>query len=157
MDNIVNKPYIRFFIIILAALSPFVYAFSEGIKYSISSYCETPMQPLFIFVNASTSYFLFSIKNWWIPAFLLMLLTAFSVEKFYEIHNFFAISFFIFSGISILRSNKEKWFFFPYSFSILFVFMGGIIFSEILAILVICLFHLRRFLRYSKISKERKS
>lgn len=155
MENIINKPHVRIFLIALAALAPFIYMFFEGIKYSISSYWEGPMQPLFIFVNAFTSYFLFSMKNWWIPAFLLMLLTAFSVDKFYEIHNIFAISFFIFSGISILRSKKERWCIILYFLSVIPLLGKSIIFSEIFAILSICIFHFFRFLRYSKISKER--
>ena len=155
MENIINKIYVRVFLILLSALAPFIYIAAEGIKYSISTYWETPMQPLFIFVNAFTSYFLFSMKNWWIPAFLLMLLTAFPVDGFYQLHNFFAISFFAFSGISIFRSRKERWCIIPYSFSLFPLLFGSIIFSEISSILVICVFHFSRIIRYSKISKER--
>lgn len=135
-------------------VSPFIYMGVSGHQVSISSYWETPMQPLFIFVNASTSYYLFSIKNWWIPAFFLMLLTSFSVTNFFIVHNIFAISFFFFCGISILKS-KIKIYIFPYLLSLIPLFFGSLIWAEIMGILTVCLFHFHRYVKFNIINSSR--
>ena len=138
----------------LSMVSPFIYMGVSGHQVSISSYWETPMQPLFIFVNASTSYYLFSIKNWWIPAFFLMLLTSFSVTNFFIVHNIFAISFFFFCGISILKS-KIKIYIFPYLLSLIPLFFGSLIWAEIMGILTVCLFHFHRYVKFNIINSSR--
>ena len=154
MENLVNHPLVKFMVIFLAALSPFIYILVCGQKISLSSYWETEMQPMFIFVNASTSYYLFSIKNWWIPSFLLMMITAFSVTQFFWTHNIFAIAFFIFSGVSLVRS-KIKWYIFPYLCSVIPLIFGNILWSEIIGILTICVFHLNRYIKYNNIQTNR--
>jgi len=154
LENLVNNSFIKIAVIILAAISPFIYIAVCGHRVSISSYWETFMQPMFIFVNASTSYYLFSIKNWWIPSFLLMMITAFSVTQFYWAHNIFAIAFFVFSGISLVRS-KIKWYIFPYLCSVIPLFFGDILWAEIIGILTICVFHLHRYIKYNHIQANR--
>ena len=138
----------------LSMVSPFIYMGVSGYQVSISSYWETSMQPLFIFVNASTSYYLFSIKNWWIPAFFLMLLTSFSVTNFFIVHNIFAIAFFFFCGISILKS-KIKIYIFPYILSLIPLFFGSLIWAEIMGILTVCLFHFHRYVKFNIINSSR--
>jgi hypothetical protein len=135
-------------------VSPFIYMGVSGHQVSISSYWETSMQPLFIFVNASTSYYLFSIKNWWIPAFFLMLLTSFSVTNFFIVHNIFAISFFFFCGVSILKS-KIKIYIFPYILSLIPLFFGSLIWAEVMGILTVCLFHFHRYVKFNIINSSR--
>jgi hypothetical protein len=154
MENLVNNVYVKFFVMTLSMLSPFIYMTFSGHQFSISSYWETSMQPLFIFVNASTSYYLFSIKNWWIPAFLLMLLTSFSVTNFFIVHNIFAIAFFFFCGISILKS-KIKIYIFPYLMSLIPLLFGSLIWAEIMGILTICLFHFHRYIKFNIINSAR--
>lgn len=154
MENLVNNIYVKFFVMTLSMVSPFIYMGVSGHQVSISSYWETPMQPLFIFVNASTSYYLFSIKNWWIPAFFLMLLTSFSVTNFFIVHNIFAISFFFFCGISILKS-KIKIYIFPYLLSLIPLFFGSLIWAEIMGILTVCLFHFHRYVKFNIINSSR--
>ena len=155
MENLVNNPFVKLFVILLAAFSPFIYMLTCGEQISISSYWETQMQPMFIFVNASTSYFLFSIRNWWTPAFLLMLLTAFSVTQFYWTHNIFAILFFVFSGVSIIKS-KIKWYIFPYLCAAIPLIFNSILWAEIVGILVICSFHLHRYIKFNSLDSTRK-
>jgi hypothetical protein len=155
MNNLVNNKIVKLFVIFLAALSPFLYIFTCGQLPSISSYWETPMQPLFIFINASTSYYLFSFKNWWIPSFFLMLLTAFSVSNFFWTHNIFAILFFISCAISITKS-KYKFYIIPYLISLIpLIIFKNILISEIIAVLTICTFHLHRYIKYNQIKSIR--
>ena len=154
MENLVNNIYVKFFVMTLSMVSPFIYMGVSGYQVSISSYWETSMQPLFIFVNASTSYYLFSIKNWWIPAFFLMLLTSFSVTNFFIVHNIFAIAFFFFCGISILKS-KIKIYIFPYILSLIPLFFGSLIWAEIMGILTVCLFHFHRYVKFNIINSSR--
>jgi hypothetical protein len=106
----------------MAAIAPFIYIGSIGELPSISSYWITPMQPMFIIVNASTSYFLFSLNRWRIPAVMLLLLTAFSFNTNESLHNIFAICFFLFNFYPLLLNKKINWVIVPYSASILFLF-----------------------------------
>ena len=154
MENLVNNIYVKFFVMTLSMVSPFIYMWISGHQDSISGYWETSIQPLFIFVNASTSYYLFSIKNWWIPAFFLMLLTSFSVTNFFVVHHIFAISFFFFCGVSILKS-KIKIYIFPYLLSLIPLLFGNLIWSEIIGILTICLFHFHRYIKFNILNSSR--
>ena len=154
MENLVNNIYVKFFVMTLSMVSPFIYMWISGHQDSISGYWETSIQPLFIFVNASTSYYLFSIKNWWIPAFFLMLLTSFSVTNFFVVHHIFAIAFFFFCGVSILKS-KIKIYIFPYLLSLIPLVFGSLIWSEIMGILTICLFHIHRYVKFNIVNSAR--
>lgn len=155
MENLVNNIYIKFFVMVLSIISPFIYMTVGGDQDSISGYWETPIQPLFIFVNALTSYYLFSIKNWWIPSFFLMLLTSFSVTNFFIVHNIFAISFFFFCGVSILKS-KIKVYIFPYLLSLIPLAFGSLIWAEVMGIITICVFHFHRYIKFNIINLNRK-
>lgn len=146
---------LRFLVILMAAIAPFIYIGSIGELPSISSYWITSMQPIFIIVNASTSYFLFSLNRWRIPAVMLLLLTAFSFNNNESLHNIFAICFFLFNFYPLLLNKKINWMIVPYSASILFLF-HSILYAEIFAITILCLFHLHELLRYNRIQKQRK-
>ena len=154
MENLVNNIYVKFFVMTLSMVSPFIYMWISGHQDSISGYWETSIQPLFIFVNASTSYYLFSIKNWWIPAFFLMLLTSFSVTNFFVVHHIFAIAFFFFCGVSILKS-KIKIYILPYLLSLIPLAFGSLIWAEIMGILTICLFHIHRYVKFNIVNSAR--
>jgi hypothetical protein len=155
--NPIDKDFIlRILVIVSALISPFVYINIVGKLPSISSYWETQMQPLFIIVNASTSYFLFSIKRWKISAMLLLFLTAFSVESFITLHNIFAISFFLFNVYPIYLNKKIRWILIPYISSIFFL-IDSILYAEIFAITSLCLGHLYLLIRYMLLENKRKS
>lgn len=150
-----NKDFIlRFLVIIIALISPFIYIGIIGELPSISAYWDTKIQPMFIIVNASTSYFLFSIKKWRISAVMLLLLTAFSFDVHSILHNIFAISFFLFNFYPFYLNKKLEWVIIPYLASALLLF-HSILYAEIFAIIVICFVHLYLLIRYYSIQKER--
>ena len=157
IENLINNSKVRLFLIFLSAFSPFIYIFFYGKLPSISSYWETSMQPLFIFVNASTSYFFLSIKKWWAPGLFLMFLTAFPIDQFFIVHNIFAVLFFLSCGISMSKSRDRILYIVPYIASLFFLLDRNILYSEISAILVIFFFHLHRFIKYRRVSKGRES
>jgi hypothetical protein len=132
--------YIRFAAILLAVLQPFLLIIFEGELKSISSYWETSFQPLFIFVNAATSYFLFATEKWRLPSFFLLSLTAFSVELYPQVHNLLAVSFFISAAISLKRCKRFGFYFYPYLISPLFLF-HSILLTEIYCVLILCGYH----------------
>jgi hypothetical protein len=115
-----NDILIRGFVLLLAILQPIIIVLCYGFDvFSISSIWLTGLQPLFIITNACTSYFLFDIKGWWIPAILLLLLTAFSIEFNSIIHNILAVSFFLSCVKSLGGIKRLSWYIFPYVFSCL--------------------------------------
>lgn len=132
--------YLRLGVIMLAVISPFICLIVHGYEPSISSYWRTNLQPLFILANAATSYYLYSIKDWKYSAYGLLLLTAFSVELYPAIHNFIAILFFLANIIPLTRTNHFKWCIYPY-LSSLVVLPFSMTYSEIIAILSLCLYH----------------
>jgi len=71
---------IRLGAIVLAMLQPIIILLVCGEIISFSSSWNTVLQPLYIMTNAITSYFLFSVNKWKIPALLLLTLTAFSID-----------------------------------------------------------------------------
>jgi hypothetical protein len=83
-----------------------------------------------------------------------MLLTSFSVTNFFIIHNTFAIAFFFFCGVSILKS-KIKIYIFPYILSLIPLFFGSLIWAEIMGILTVCLFHFHRYVKFNVINSSR--
>lgn len=147
---------LRVIVIILALVSPFIYIGSIGELPSISSYWDSIMQPMFIIVNASTSYFLFSIRKWRLSAIMLLLLTAFSFNSHFTLHNIFAISFFLLNLYPIFLSKRRRWVIIPYVLSSLFL-IDSILYAEISAIIVLCSLHLYGLIRYNRICSKRKS
>ena len=156
MSNLTDKIWFRFLVIAIALASPFVCLFSIGELDSYSEYWVSDARPLFIFTNAATSYFLFSMRNWWISAICLMLLTAFSFDQYLWVHNISAILFFIVSGIAIYKSIKFRYYLLPYLSSIVILLLFGIFWAEVVGITVISSYHLHRLITYIKISKHRK-
>jgi hypothetical protein len=146
---------LRILVIIIAAISPLIYILSVGELPSISSYWSTYMQPMFIVVNASTSYFLFSINKWRISSSLLLLLTAFSYEQYYIAHHVFAIAFFVYNIYPIYLNRRLRCAIIPYCLSG-FLLLHNILYAEIFAILVLCFIHLHNLIKYHQIEKERK-
>jgi hypothetical protein len=133
---------IRIIVILISLFHPFILLLSYGELPSMSSYWETPLQPLFIFVNAATSYFLFSINNWKIPSLFLLLLTAFSVSLFPQIHNIFAILFFVTCLYPLIKTKRFKYYPLLYSLSIIVGLLWGILWLEIYSVLILTIYHL---------------
>ena len=133
---------IRLFVILVSLLQPFILIYFCGELPSISKYWGTPLQPLFIFINATTSYFFFGLKEWRIPSIFLMLLTAFSVELYPLAHNIFAVLFFLSCLYSLYKTKRFRFYTIFYSFSLLVGFFFGILWLEIFAILVLTAYHL---------------
>jgi hypothetical protein len=156
MSNLTEKVWFRFLVIIIAIISPFVCLFSVGELDSYSEYWTSDLRPLFIFTNAATSYFLFSMRNWWLSAVCLMLLTAFSFDQYLWVHNISAISFFIFSGIAISKSRKFQYYILPYISSIIVLLYYGIFWAEVSGIVVVSCYHLHRLITYIRLSEHRK-
>ena len=146
----------RLLVVVSAIASPFLCILIEGELPSYSQYWTTDIRPLFIFVNASTSYFLFSVDRWKIPSICLLLLTAFSYDQYFWIHNITAICFFVVCAISISFTKKFQYYILPYLFSIVILLKFGILWGEIFAISIICTYHLHRLIEYYKIERTRK-
>lgn len=132
--------FVRLAAILTAALTPFILILCFGQQNSLSTYWLTAGQPLFIFANIITSYFFFTIKEWRLPAYLLVLVTAFSVQSFPMTHNILAVLFFIAAGYSFYHIKRFKWYFVAFilclpllSYSLLHAELGGI--------LVLCAYH----------------
>lgn len=141
MATLVCKFWLKLSVILLALIIPFAMLLIHGPESSISNYWNTPMQPLYIIVNASTSYFLFSLNRWKFSACLLFLITAFSVEYYPTLHTIFAICFFV-SNLWPLFYIKQKYigYFYLYAISIFF-FPFNVLVGEIIAITSLCLYH----------------
>lgn len=154
-DNITKSDYIlRLCVVIFAALSPFICLFLVGYRSSLSQYWNTPMQPLFVFANAATSYYLITIKNWKLSSILLILLTAFSVEYYNSIHNIFAVVFFITTAISLWKANHFKFCFWIYLTSLI-ALPFSMLYAEIIAIFSMCIFHLLTLNKVYNIQQKR--
>lgn len=147
---------IRLFVILLAILQPIIILLFLGDVPSISSVWLSYLQPLFIITNATTSYFLFSIKNWRVPSLFLLLLTAFSVDFSLLFHNVFAALFFIVCLYSLYGIRRLRWYLIPYILSGVVLLLFGIFWAEVWAIVVICLYHLHSMYISYCINKKRK-
>lgn len=128
--------------IILTLLMPVLLIAFAGFRESLSDYWMTNLQPLFIFTNAVTSYYLFATPKWKIPSFFLLLLTAFSVEDYRIIHNIFAVLFFLTCLTAILLDKRYRLFAVPFLCGLFWI--GGpeeLLAAEIIAVYTLCLYH----------------
>jgi hypothetical protein len=138
--------------ILLAAISPFICLIAYGYLPSLSSYWNTDLQPLFIIANAITSYYLYSIKPWRMPALMLLFLTAFSVELFPMVHNALAVGFFIMNLYPLYNTNHFKWCIYIYLLSLL-VLPWSMTFAEIISIGALCIYHYLLLRKVYKLNK----
>jgi hypothetical protein len=133
---------IKLFVVILAVLQPFIIHFFNNDLVSISQSWTTDLQPLFIFTNALVSYYFFDLPKWRVSAILLLLLTVFSVEDWFVLHNILAIGFFV-SAVFPLWSLKRFRFYLPiYLLSILFLIFDGLYWMETWGIVTLCFYHI---------------
>ena len=140
-------------LIIISVLQPFILISTQGILWSISSYWSTPLQPIFILVNAGTSYYFFNNEKWQTPGIFLLLLTSFSVEKYLLLHNIFAVGFFLSCIYPMVYIKRFRIMAFLYLLSIPLYFIIGMLFFEIYCIIVLGIYHLcilcyEKYLRY---------
>ena len=133
--------WIRLFVVLLSFLQPFILIWSCGELDSISSYWETPLQPLFIFTNAVTSYFFFTMNRWRYSSLGLLLLTAFSVTLYPTIHNIVAISFFLSCLYPLYKTKRFKYYIGLYSLSFIVLLFFGILWAEIFGIIILTAYH----------------
>lgn len=157
MSGLIDNFSVRLIVVLLASASPWICLFTIGELDSYSEYWSTDMRPLFIFTNAATSYFLFSMKNWWISAICLMILTAFSFDQYNTIHNVTAIAFFLINGVLLLKQKRFRYLSIPYFLSFIVLLLFGIFWAELLAISVICVYHTIRLFVYNKLERLRKT
>jgi hypothetical protein len=159
MKNTIKPENVLFKIgtLLIALFSPILFIIFCGFNSSISSYWMSDLQPLFIFGNALTSYYLFTNPSWRYPSTFLLLLTAFSVEHHKEIHNTVAIIFFIVCLIVILKDKRYRFFAIPYISSI-FWFRGldEMLIAEMIAIYTICMFHTTELVHFLILDWKRK-
>jgi hypothetical protein len=141
----------RLFTSFLAMFLPFIIYFVCGDLKSISQSWETELQPLFIFTNALVSYFFFDLPKWRVPALLLLLLTVFSVEDWFILHNILAVLFFIVSAIPLWSLKKFRFYLPIYLVSVVFLFFDGFYWMETWAILTLGIYHVHLMLFTRKI------
>jgi len=140
-------------VIILALLTNALLPILIGDLYSLSSAWGTPWQPLFIFSNAATSYYMYSSTRWKWPGFFLLLLTAFSVEMHPIPHYIFAIGFFL-SCIPPIINDKRLWgWCIPYILT-LPVFLYDILLGELIAVTILLSYHAQLLLKIWRLNKR---
>lgn len=129
-------------LILISVLQPFILISTQGWLWSISSYWNTPLQPLFILINAGTSYYFFHNEKWQVPGIFLLLLTAFSVQNYLFIHNIFATCFFLSCIYPMVYIKRFRILAFLYLMSIPLYPLIGMLLFEIYCVLVIGIYHL---------------
>lgn len=121
---------------------PIIVLLSIGQVKSFSVTWNTDLQPLFIFTNAITSYFLFSSDRWRFSALFLLLLTCISVEFSSTFHDLLAAIFFISCIKPMLAINRLKPYVILYILSVPTIFMVNLFWFETVAVWILCLYHL---------------
>ena len=134
--------YIKLFVIILSIIQPFLLMSICGELWSLSSYWRTPLQPMFIIINAATSYFFFSTDKWLIPSIFLLLLTAFSLDLYPTTDNVFAGLFFLSCAYPLLTLKRFQFFGILYFMSIFVLLYSGMLWFEIYCVLILGSYHL---------------
>lgn len=145
--------YVRMLVMILAAASPLIFLATQGYEPSLSSYWRTGAQPMFIIINATTSYYLYGITRWKPAAIMLLLLTAFSVQDYMVLHNILAIIFFISCLYPLHQNNHFKRLYFYLYLSVLPLMALNLLLAEALAIIILCLYHAKILTRIYKLQK----
>lgn len=134
--------YIKLFVIVLSIIQPFLLMSICGELWSLSSYWRTPLQPMFIIINAATSYFFFSTDKWLVPSIFLLLLTAFSLDLYPTTHNVFAGLFFLSCSYPLLTLKRFQFFGILYFMSIFVLLYSGMLWFEIYCVLILGSYHL---------------
>jgi len=104
----------RVLVIASVLLFPWFCILTYGWLPSLSAYWNTPLQPVFIAANAITAYYLFFVNSWKPSAVLLILTTSFSVEWWPQLHNMFAVLFFLITIVPIYNTRRYRIWFWVY-------------------------------------------
>lgn len=144
-------------VVVLALLQPLavLYCFNADFK-SLSTTWGTFLQPLFIITNVTTSYyFFFCAKKWVLPSIFLILLTAFSVNLFPELHNFIASLFFLSCLYPLYEYKRLRLYAYAYSISVAIGFLTSLFWFEFWGVYVLCTYHLHLlWIKYKWISRN---
>lgn len=154
MDFKPNTKYnytIKLLIILISLVSPFIMMYFEGVKPSLSSYWNSPFQAMFIIVNALTTYIFMDLPKWRPSGIMLFLLTIFSVEYYSNIHDIFALMFFLFTLYPLFSIKRYRYFCLPYLTSI--YWLPNLLWFEVHAIIVLCIYHLVILVKLHNIQK----
>lgn len=155
LKPITNKEYVlRMSIILLSFLTPIFCMVTQGTLPSLSRYWSTDLQPLFVITNIVTAYYFFNLKRWKFAAIFLLLLTAFSVELYNTTHNVLAIGFFISVLYPFIKIHHFKWCLWVY-LATLIILPFSMLFFEMVAITVICLYHSLILYKVNKTTKAK--
>lgn len=146
--------YIRMMVMVLATLSPLIFLVTQGYKPSLSSYWKTDIQPMFIIINATTSYYLYGITRWKPAAILLLLLTSFSVQDYATAHNILAVLFFLACLYPLHQNNHYNRLYFYLYLGTLPLMLVNLLLAESIAIIILCLYHGKILSRLYKIQKK---
>lgn len=135
---------------IISFLFPLTILITLGPLDSISASWETSLQPMFIVTNALTSYFFFELKKWRLPAFFLLLLTAFNFNDYEIVHNISAVLFFILCIRGLYFIKKFRIYVLVYMLSPIIWIISNLFWFEVYAISTLCLYHLNLiyYIRY---------
>lgn len=147
---------IRASLVTIALLAPFIYITISGEQESLSAYWRTPVQPMFLLVNVCVSYFFFVTKDWRIPGILLLLLTCIHLDVNKVVHNIFAVSFFVSTAYVIHKAKRYSWLSILLTCSTFFLFKS-ILWAEIPAIVIICVYHGLLLIEWGKTLIKRKN
>jgi hypothetical protein len=148
--------FIKLIVIILSIIQPFILMSICGELWSLSSYWRTPLQPMFIIINAATSYFFFSTDKWLVPSIFLLLLTAFSLDLYPTTHNVFAGLFFLSCNYPLLTLKRFQFFGVLYLMSIFVLLSAGMLWFEIYCVLILGSYHLTILLYKHYLDKLRE-
>ena len=118
-------------------------------KFSISPYFRAT-------TNVLTAYLLYSLDEWKCPAIFLLVLTVFPVDSHKLIHNVFAYAFFISCFKPMFDHNRLQPYIVPYLLSLV-ILPKSFIFTEIVCILTLCLFHSHLLYLKYKVDNTRKN
>ena len=122
----------------LCLIYPILIGIFVGTEKGLSLLSGTEYEPLFIFINACTSFFFFSYKRITLKVMsvCLLLLTCFSTHLFPVLHNFFAVLFFL---VAVYELKNWKIFL----LSLLFLVFGNIFFFESFLIAILAVHNLK--------------
>lgn len=126
----------RILVIASVLLFPWFCVAVYGWMPSLTAYWNTPLQPGFIAANAVTAYYLFFVSSWKPSAVLLLLTTSFSIEWWPQLHNMFAVMFFMVTAIPMLTQRRGRRWIWLYLASIPCV-LHSLLLTEIICITAI--------------------
>ena len=132
--------YWRMATILCSSIYPVLCLLLCGYRDSLSQYWNTEIQPLFLLCNVATSYYFLQVKEWKLSGLLLLLLTVFSVDMYGNVHNVFAVLFFLSVMHPFIKTKRYRYLSYSY-------ILGGIIclhsllIGEIICIFIISTYH----------------